>query len=68
MALLTKEAAMNPSTPPAHSATRPTKCSPVRRARHLRSACLAYLAIVFASVAAAAAVVTDTVPLMVGGL
>ena len=39
-----------------------------RRTRHLRNACLAYGVIVFASVAAAAAVVTDTVPLMVGGL
>lgn len=58
---------MNLSTHPDQTATRPS-CTRLRRARHLRNACLAYCAIVFASVAAAAAVVTDTVPLIVGGL
>ena len=39
-----------------------------RRTRHLRNACLAYGVIVFASMAAAAAVVTETMPLTVGAL
>lgn len=68
---LIKEAAMNHSIHSSHpddSQARPASYSPLRRTRHLRNACLAYGAIVFASVAAAAAVVTDTVPLMVGGL
>lgn len=59
---------MNHSTHPNHTAARPDSFMPQRRTRHLRNACLAYGAIVFASVAAAAALVTDTVPLVVGGL
>lgn len=51
-----------------HSATRPPGFAAPRRTRHLRNACLAYGAIVFASVAAAAAVVTESVPLLVGAL
>ena len=39
-----------------------------RSTRHLRNACLAYGATVFASMAAAAAVVTETMPLTVGAL
>lgn len=58
---------MNLSTHP-DTATRSATYSALRRTRHLRNACLAYGAIVFASVAAAAALVTDTVPLIVGGL
>ena len=57
---------MNRATRPDHTATRSAPYSAPRRTRHFRNACLAYGAIVFASVAAAAAVVTDNVPLMVG--
>ena len=39
-----------------------------RRTCHLRNACLAYGVIVFASMAAAAAVVTESMPLTVGAL
>ena len=49
-----------PAQPSLHAAPRGT--------RHLRNACLAYGVIVFASVAAAAAVVTETMPLTVGAL
>jgi hypothetical protein len=65
MASLTQEAAMKPT----HSKrvpARPALYAAPRRARHLRNACLAYGAIVFASMAAAAAVVTETAPLLVG--
>ena len=53
---------------PSDSSARQSTSAFSRRTRHLRNACLAYGVIVFASVAAAAAVVTDTVPLIVGGL
>ena len=58
---------MNP-THSDHTAARSSLYAAPRRTRHLRNACLAYGAIVFASMAAAAAVVTETVPLMVGAL
>ncbi len=59
---------MNAHTSSDHVPTQPARHAAPRRTRHLRNACLAYGAIVFASMAAAAAVVTETVPLMVGGL
>ncbi len=59
---------MNPSTHPDQVPAQPAKYAAPRRSRHLRNALMAYGAIVFASVAAAAALVTETVPLVVGGL
>lgn len=51
------------NTPPAaHSLPKP------RRLRRLAAAYIAYFTTVCASMAAAAAVVTETVPLVVGGL
>ena len=58
---------MNPTNHPDHNAPRPAPLSAPRRTRHMKNACLAYGAIVFASVAAAAAVLTDTVPMIGGG-
>ena len=58
---------MNPLTHPNDTPSQTSPLAQARRTRHLRNALLAYGAIVFASVAAATAVVTDTVPLMVGG-
>ena len=51
-----------------HIPVQPSKYAAPRRTRHLRNACLTYGAIVFASMAAAAAVVTETMPLTVGAL
>ena len=51
-----------------HIPAQPSKYAAPRRTRHLRNACLAYGAIVFPSVAAAAAVVNETMPLTVGAL
>jgi len=59
---------MNRFTRTDYTAMRTPPDSEPPRTRHFRNACLAYGAIVFASVAAAAAVVTDNVPLMVGVL
>ena len=51
-----------------HISAQPSLHAAPRRTRHLGNACLAYGVIVFASVAAAAAVVTETMPLTVGAL
>ena len=57
---------MNRFTRIDHTAIRSAPLSAPRRTRHFRNACLAYGVVIFASVAAAAAVATDYVPLMVG--
>ncbi|MBC7599351.1 MAG: hypothetical protein H7238_10090 [Polaromonas sp.] len=59
---------MNRATRPDHTATRWAAYSASLSTRHLRNACLACGAIVFTSVAAAAVVLTDNEPLMVGAL
>ena len=51
-----------------HVPAQPLLYAAPRRTRQLRNACLVYGAIVFASMAAAAALVTETMPLMVGAL
>ena len=51
-----------------HIPAQPSLYAALRRTCHPRNACLAYGAIVFASMAAAAAVVTETMPLTVGAL
>ena len=51
-----------------HVPAQPSLYAAPRRTRHLRNACLAYGVIVFASMSAAAAVVTETTPLTVGAL
>ena len=51
-----------------HISAQPSLHAAPRRTRHLGNACLAYGVIVFASMAAAAAVVTETMPLTVGAL
>lgn len=51
-----------------HVPAQPLLCAAPRRTRHLRNAYLAYGAIVFASMVAAAAVVSETMPLTVGAL
>lgn len=51
-----------------HVPAQPLLYAVPHRTRHLRNACLAYGAIVFASLAAAAAVVSETMPLTVGAL
>ena len=51
-----------------HVPDHPLLYAVLRRTRQLRNAYLAYGAIVFASVAAAAAVVNETMPLTVGAL
>ena len=57
---------MKTYTNPVHVPAQPLLNEAPRRTRRLRNACLAYGAIVFASMAAAAAAVTETLPLTVG--